>query len=67
MNYIKKCHEIEEIKKEFKYNELKLNEMENKLSEKDSLNNALQTKLTKLEADLARMDYEYQKLRNKYG
>jgi hypothetical protein len=67
MNYLKKSQEHEELKKEFKYSDMKFNELENKLIEKESLVASLQTKLSKYEADMARMDYEYQKLRNKYG
>ena len=67
MNYLKKNQECEELKKEIKYSDQRANEMENKLDDKEKIISTLQSKIVKLEADMARMDYEYQKLRNKYG
>ena len=66
INYLKKSQECEELKKELKYSENRMNELENKLEDKENIVATLQAKLGKFEADMARMDYEYQKLRNKY-
>ena len=67
MNFLKKNQECEELKKEIKYSEQRASEMEIKLDDKEKIISTLQTKLVKFESDMARMDYEYQKLRNKYG
>jgi chromosome segregation ATPase len=67
MNYLKKNQECEELKKEIKYSDQRANEFENKLEDKEQIISTLQSKIVKFESDMARMDYEYQKLRNKYG
>lgn len=64
--HAKKCQEYEELKRVLKATEDKIDDLELKLNEKETENCSLKTKITKLEADLSRIDHEYQKMRSKF-
>jgi chromosome segregation ATPase len=64
--HAKKVQEFEELKRVLKATEDKIDDFELKLNEKETENCSLKTKITKLEADLSRIDHEYQKMRNKF-
>jgi chromosome segregation ATPase len=63
-NLLKKSQEFEELKQSLKYYEQKCDSYEVKLDERESAVTLLKSKLVQTEADLNRLDFEYQRLKN---
>ncbi len=63
-NLMKQNQEFEEVKQNLKYYEQKCDNYEVKLDERESAVTMLKSKLVQTEADLTRIDYEHQKLKN---
>ena len=60
---MKKMQESEELRMNIKFYEQKCDNYELKLDERENAITRLKTKLMQRESDMARMEYEYQKLR----
>jgi chromosome segregation ATPase len=66
-NLFKKNQEIEELRRNLRASDDRLIEIELKSSDKENDNNELRTRISKLEAELTRLDKEYNKLRYRYS